>query len=312
MSSLRIDPPRPYSLSRTTGAFARFPEESVDIVVPGGYRRAFDVDGVPVLVEATQDESGAAGSAVEIQVLSPERLANVQATGAMTQMRRVIALDETIDEVIQLLRNDERVSGLAPHLTGLRRTVDPTPFEGLVSSIIAQLISISGAATVRARLVRHFGYAIEYRDSEYWVFPDPAAVVDSTVDELCSLKMTSAKARAILAVARAAMDGELALDQLRCHSDREIIAHLTSLPGVGPWTAEWFLVNVMGRMSVVPAGDLGIRRSTGDWLLDGEMPSPEMVREVYDPFGDQRAYVAYYVLSAERFGISPGDLGSNA
>lgn len=305
MGTLQVEPPPPYSLSRTAGAFARFPEESVDIVVPGGYRRAFDLDGVPVLVEATQDESTPSEAPVTLRVLSPEHPEDEQSSHAMERMRRVIALDEPVEELYQLLRDDQRISGLLPHLVGLRRTIDPTPFEGLVSSILAQLISISGAATVRRRLVHRFGRAITYDEREHWVFPNPAAVVDSTVDELCSLKMTSAKARAILAVARAAMDGELSRAQLQRRSDREIVEHLTSLPGVGPWTAEWFLINVMGRMSIVPAGDLGIRRSTGNWLLDGEMPSAEKVRELYQPFGEQRGYVAYYILSAERFGISP-------
>jgi 3-methyladenine DNA glycosylase/8-oxoguanine DNA glycosylase len=112
--------------------------------------------------------------------------------------------------------------------------------------------------------------------------------------------MTRAKAGAIQEVGKLCAAGELDRAQLNRATDQDVIRHLIALPGIGPWTAEWFLINVLGRMSVVPAGDLGIRRSTGAWLLDGDLPSPAQVRQIYEPFGELRAYVAYYVLSAER------------
>lgn len=304
MPGLRLEPAAPYSLERTVAAFARFPDESVDIVVPGGYRRAFDIDGDLVLVEARQEASpdGTSGP-VMLQVLAPGNVTQSASRRACQYMRTIISAEERISAVEEQMRSDTRLAGLIPRLSGLRRTLDPTPFEGLVSSILAQLISVRGAATVRARLVQRFGRSIAHDGRSYWAFPEPGDVAGSSVDELCQLKMTSAKARAILAVAQATLRGELRLSQLRRHSDQEVARHLTTLPGIGQWTAEWFLINVMGRMVVVPAGDLGIRRSTGHWLLGGEMPSPEAVRSVYEPFGEQRAYVAYYVLSAERHGL---------
>jgi DNA-3-methyladenine glycosylase II len=69
---------------------------------------------------------------------------------------------------------------------------------------------------------------------------------------------------------------------------------------VGRWTAEWFLVNVLGRSNVVPAGDLGIRRETGRWFFGGESPSELETRRFYERFGELQGYVAYYVLSAAR------------
>lgn len=298
------EPARPYSLERTVGAFARFPDESVDIVVPGGYRRAFQNDGTITLCEARQT-GPEYDSPVGLRVVASSRPNEAFGNEALGDLRRIISVDERVDALYELLTDHPRLSVLHANLHGMRRTLDPSPFEGLVSSIIAQLISIRGAATVRARLVRRCGRTIEFDGHEYWTFPHAEQVVGSSVDELCGLKMTSAKARAILTVARAAVAGELDREQLERHSDSELIGHLTSMPGIGPWTAEWFLVNVMGRMSVVPAGDLGIRRSTGHWLLGAEMPSSQEVRAAYEPFGELRAYVAYYVLSAERYHLSP-------
>jgi DNA-3-methyladenine glycosylase II len=299
VAEVTVKPAAPYSLALTVGAYARFPDESVDVVVPGGYRRLFDVNGHLVLVEASQQDSG---HRVTLRALNSDSVPADAVRAALVHVRRMLSIDEPIKAVRDLVNDHPRLSVLDNPLRGLRRTLDPTPFEGLVSSILAQLISIRGAAAVRARLVQRFGQSLEHEGRVYWSFPEPERVVESSVDELCgSIRMTSAKARSILAVAESALGGDLDYGRLDRMEDRDLTKYLITLPGIGPWTAEWFLVNVMGRMSVVPVGDLGIRRSTGHWFLDGEMPSQQQVREIYEPFGDPRAYVAYYVLSAERY-----------
>lgn len=218
---------------------------------------------------------------------------------------RLLSINEEIQPLYDLMSADPTLDWLARQLQGLRRTLDPTPFEGLVSSIFAQLISIRGAAVIRGRFVAAFGDAIEYEGERYWAFPHPEQVVDARVDQLCGLGMTQVKARAIQTVAKMTLDGELDRDELAGLADEDVMGHLITIPGVGPWTAEWFLINVLGRMTVVPAGDLGVRRSTGRWLGTGEMPTSAEVKTIYAPFGDLRAYVAYYVLSAERYALEP-------
>jgi DNA-3-methyladenine glycosylase II len=294
----RIKPAAPYSLERTVRPFARFPEERVDLVHGDVYRRAFLIDGEPVLVEASQRSAGELDSPVDIHLLTGA------ATDALDEIRRslrwMLAIDEPIAALYDVMAGHPRLDYLATELKGLRRTRKTSPFEGLVFSILAQLISIRGAAVVRGRFVEVYGTALDYEGMRYWTFPEPTALTSATVDELCQLGMTGAKARAILAVADLARAGELELSQLLDESDDAVIRHLTAVPGIGRWTAEWFLVNVLGRMRIVPAGDLGIRRVTGKWLLDEEMPSANDVRRAYDAYGEYAGYVAYYVLSAER------------
>lgn len=304
MASARIRPARPYSLEMTVGAFRRFPHESVDRVGDFGYRRAFKCDDRLVLLQANQasDEEPLAAPVS----ITPLTHASESTTDAARQkLLRILAVDEEIEPVYQAMKSDPRLRFLAQRLCGLRRTIDPTPFEGLVSSILAQLISIRGAAVVRTRFVRAFGRCVTYEEQEYWAFPEPEHVQDATIDQLCGLGMTQTKARAIQNVAMLSARGELDLTDFQRLPDSEVIRELVTLPGIGPWTAEWFLINVLGRMSVAPSGDLGIRRSAGNWLLDGAMPSPVELTELYEPFGELRAYVAYYVLSAERLNLTP-------
>jgi 3-methyladenine DNA glycosylase/8-oxoguanine DNA glycosylase len=294
-------PVAPYSLERTVGQFARFPEERVDCVREGTYRRLFAGGGELDLLEAHDPTASELTHSVAIKSLYP--LSASPGSAHVSALKRILALDEPIEPVYAVMTGVRVLEFLASSLHGLRRTIDPTPFEGLVHSIFAQLISIRGAAVVRSRFVKEFGTSLMLGDSEYWTFPDPENVQEASVDQLCRLGMTGTKARAILTVARLSTVGELDLEQLQGASDAEVIRHLVSLPGIGPWTAEWFLINVLGRMSIVPAGDLGVRRATGKWLLDGSMPEPAAVRRAFERFGEHAAYVAYYILSAERYSL---------
>ncbi len=303
MDRVELEPVPPYSLSRTVGAFSRFPNELVDRVERDTYRRAFaSGDGV-VLLEASQPEDTDPNGPVTVMAHSVSGSPDVAA--AIQCLSHTLAISEAIEPVYRAGSSNSAVTYLTRRLRGLRRTLDPTPFEGLVSSILAQLISIRAASVIRSRFVQRFGRSIEHEHDVYWVFPEPERVAGTSIDELCGLGMTRAKARAILGVAELAANGRLVHDRLAQLGDSEVMATLTALPGIGPWTAEWFLVNVLGRMAIVPAGDLGIRRATGRWLLDGSMPSPDEVRAVYEPYGDRRGYVAYYVLSAERYRLDP-------
>ncbi len=302
MTTTEIRPVPPYSLDRTVGAFARFPEERVDCLSGSKYRRAFQDQRGIVLLEV-RDDTGPGKTTLTVESLVQKGQPDESAQRAT--VARLLASNEDVQPVYELMNSHATLGWLADQLRGLRRTIDPTPFEGLVSSILAQLISIRGAAVIRSRVVEAFGASIDWDDERYWSFPHPEQVAEASVDQLCSLGMTQVKAKAILTVASMAIAGELELDDLARQTDRDVMTHLTSIPGVGPWTAEWFLVNVMGRMSIVPAGDLGIRRSTGHWLCEGEMPSSAEVREIYAPFGELQAYVAYYVLSAERYNLKP-------
>jgi DNA-3-methyladenine glycosylase II len=81
----------------------------------------------------------------------------------------------------------------------------------------------------------------------------------------------------VIAVAEAALDGALDLEDLRLVPDEIVIARLSALYGIGRWSAEWFLARTLGR-PVVVAGDLGVRKAVGRAYFGGRMPSEAEVR----------------------------------
>jgi DNA-3-methyladenine glycosylase II len=101
------------------------------------------------------------------------------------------------------------------------------------------------------------------------------------------------KMRTIAALAEADLGGLPELD------DDAVIARLTDLPGVGRWTAEWFLARCLGRPAVVAAGDLGVRKAVAAWFAREPIWPEARVREAMAPFGQHTNLAVHHMLTPE-------------
>lgn len=107
--------------------------------------------------------------------------------------------------------------------------------------------------------------------------------------------LSAAKTRAVKDLATKSSDGSVRLRSVSRMADDEIVAMLSSVWGIGEWTAQMFLIFRLGRLDVMPAGDLGVRE--GARRLDGlaERPSPKAVLERAEAWRPLRS-VATWVL----------------
>jgi DNA-3-methyladenine glycosylase II len=178
---------------------------------------------------------------------------------------------------------DEPVARLAARYPGIVPILYRDPFTALIRSISAQQVNLRWAATVRARLAQRYGTRHTLGDGEVWsLHPEPLA--DARLEDLRALQLTTAKARSVIEVARAAQAGELRLSELTAMTDDVLIAHLSGLRGIGRWSAEWFLARTLGRPRVV-AGDLGVRKAVGRLLEMPMLPSETEVRRATAHWG---------------------------
>jgi 3-methyladenine DNA glycosylase/8-oxoguanine DNA glycosylase len=145
------------------------------------------------------------------------------------------------------------LAALVDRLVGLRPPLVPEPFEGLVTSITAQQVSLRAASAVRNRLIERLGV----RSGRTYAFPTRARVAASSERELVELGFSRRKAEYVIGLARSPLD----LDGLAALGDDEIRSRLTAVRGLGPWTAEWFLARHLARPRAWPAGDLALRKA---------------------------------------------------
>jgi DNA-3-methyladenine glycosylase II len=142
---------------------------------------------------------------------------------------------------------------LTVRLAGFRPPLAPDPFEALVSSITAQQVSLFSAFAIRSRLIERFGE----RGEIAYAFPTRERLAGASEGELVAVGFSRRKAAYTVGLARSDLD----LDQLASLDDDDVRARIVSLPGLGPWTAEWFLARHLARPRAWPVGDLALRKA---------------------------------------------------
>lgn len=168
-------------------------------------------------------------------------------------VRRYLGEPFDLDAFAAFATTDPVLAGLVPTLRGFRPPLVPDPFESLVTSITAQQISLRAAFSIRNRFIEAFGepHGVAY------AFPTRERLARARAEEIVAVGFSSRKADYVIGLARAELD----LDALGLLPDDEVKAALVALPGIGEWTADWFLARHLGRPEAWPAGDLGLRKA---------------------------------------------------
>jgi len=174
-----------------------------------------------------------------------------------------------------LQKKDKKLGAAIERIGRVERQVIPDLFTALVHSIVGQQISKQAAATVWNRVQEYFGEIT------------PARVAIASSEEIQQLGMSLRKATYIKGVAEAALEGSLDLDRLNSLPDGEIIKRLSSLHGVGVWTAEMMLIFSMQRPDVVSWGDHAIRKGMMNLYGLTELTRGQFDkhRKRYSPYG---------------------------
>jgi DNA-3-methyladenine glycosylase II len=129
----------------------------------------------------------------------------------------------------------------------LRRRSDG--FAALAAIIVAQQLSTASADAIWGRLAAAF-------DSL-----DPKAILRARPTRLAGLGLSAPKIRTLKAIARAVDRGELALAKLADLTAENAHAALTAVHGIGPWTADIYLLSCLGHADAWPAGDLALQEA---------------------------------------------------
>jgi DNA-3-methyladenine glycosylase II len=186
-------------------------------------------------------------------------------------------------DVGRLAEADTAVSAANDRFPGHRPVLERDPLTALVRSISAQQINLTFAATVRRRLVQAFGRRHIIGEGQVWSL-DAERLASASVAAIRELQFTTRKAEYIVGVAQRIAADPLHFAELAAVPDDEVLRRLTAMPGIGRWSAEWYLARTLGR-PVVAAGDLGVRKAVGQAYFEGRMPAEEEVRQATAHWG---------------------------
>jgi AraC family transcriptional regulator, regulatory protein of adaptative response / DNA-3-methyladenine glycosylase II len=213
-------------------------------------------------------------------------------THLVARARRIANLDFDLDAAAAHLGRDSVIGPLLTARRGLRTPGAWDPFEIGVRAIIGQQVTLAGANTITGRLVKRFGKPVPGLERFELTHTFPAATVLAGAD-LGGLGLTGARQRAIGSFARAVaeetvrLDGSVGLD--------ELVASITRIPGLGPWTAHYLALR-LGERDAFPATDLGLRTT----LAERSLVPAGAIEEVAEGWQPWRALAATHLWTADR------------
>jgi AraC family transcriptional regulator of adaptative response / DNA-3-methyladenine glycosylase II len=212
--------------------------------------------------------------------------------------RRLLDLDADPVAIDAVLADDEVLRPLVAAHPGLRL---PGAFDGFASTvlaILAQGVTLASARTLAGRIARGHGRAVEDGDAALdRRFPEPAVLAAA---DMSAVGLAGRRAATIRAVARAVADGDLELS-----ADADPIATLAALraiPGIGPWTAGYVALRVLGDRDAFPPDDAAVRAAFRRLGPPADAASIATRAERWRPW---RAYALAHLWSIGSFRRAP-------
>lgn len=169
----------------------------------------------------------------------------------------------------------------------LRRRLQPVdnPFLMLCKSIIYQQISIKAGNSIYTRFTKLFGKKK----------PNPKALLAISEKDLRAAGLSGQKVTYLRDIAARFLDGTVDPKRFPQMNDEEIKEHLIQIKGVGPWTADMFLIFALARPNVLPVGDLGIIKGFKKAFGLKSLPSERTMRRLAKPHHGEHSYLALYL-----------------
>jgi DNA-3-methyladenine glycosylase II len=163
-----------------------------------------------------------------------------------------------------------------------------SPFESLVQAIVYQQLAGAAARAIHGRLIAAMPDGVE-----------PEALLALSDAQLRTVGLSAAKVRSLRDLATKVLDGTVIVAPRRLArlSDDEVIARLTTVRGIGPWSAHMFLMFQLRRLDIWPVGDYGVRSGYG---LAWKVPTPteRELEPLGEPFRPYRTVLAWYCWRA--------------
>jgi AraC family transcriptional regulator of adaptative response / DNA-3-methyladenine glycosylase II len=258
----------------------------VEQVLDDAYLRSISVNGQPGVVECRHLENDSSVS------LTLHGVATAEIFQVVQRAREMLDLDAPVTDIAATLRADKDLKALVRKSPGVRVPGAWDGFELTVRAILGQQVSVKAATTLAGRIATRYGTAIELPASLKdrvdsltigRLFPGPEKLMRARFNDI---GLVRSRAETIRRLAAAVVHGDLSFDNAQ--DVHEFCESLTTIRGIGDWTAQYVAMRAMKSPDAFPASDLGLLNAIGK----GERPKPvELLRraEAWRPW---RAYAA--------------------
>lgn len=197
-------------------------------------------------------------------------------------------MKERFDASLKFLRKDMVLGPVIKRVGKIehRRKHSGNIFRALAESIIYQQLSGKAAATIVKRFIALFPGN---------TFPTPEDVLKISTPKLRLAGLSGQKSAYLKDLAAKCIDGSVSSRSFHKMSDGEVTEHLVAVKGIGPWTAQMFLMFTLGRPDVLPTGDLGIQKGFQKVFGLKKLPTPVQMEKLAKSWTGHRTLACFYL-----------------
>ncbi|MDA0999303.1 MAG: hypothetical protein O2807_02135 [bacterium] len=292
----------PFLFHESVVRFQNSPDELINCYDGEAFRRVVhNAAGGHFLLEA---RSGGK-SQVEMRLLAPGKINGDMVEAGERTLRHILAADLNLAPFYRMAREDARLAPIVKAFRGLKPVRYGTLFEALLTAITTQQVNLTFGGRIRARVVKRWGERLSLNGKIHYAFPSPGRIARTRVSSYRNLQFSERKAEYVIGAAQEVASGALDEAALAALSSEAAIERLVQLRGIGRWTAEQALLRALGRVDVLPAGDLGVQKVVGRYCYGEDKVSEAKVRIWEKKWAPWGSLAMTYLFAAWRKGIAP-------
>ncbi|BAI62490.1 putative DNA glycosidase [Methanocella paludicola SANAE] len=293
MARLNIPLPAafPFRLDLTVWALRRRKSNIIDRWDGRRYTRILLFKNAPVRISIVQDSPEKAPE-LSMSLEGDKESADRAREPMIRLVKEMLGLDLDLRPFYALTKNDVVIGGLVRQFCGVKPPRFPTIFEALLNAIACQQVSLDVGIILLDRLAERYGRAFD----DEAAFPAPEGLASIPVEEIKKLGFSYQKARAIKELAAAIASGNASLERVYRMSDQEAIKYLSTLRGIGRWSAEYVLLRGLGRLDSFPADDIGARNNLQRLFHLDHKPGYGEIKELTSRWHPYEGLVYFHLL----------------
>jgi AraC family transcriptional regulator of adaptative response / DNA-3-methyladenine glycosylase II len=257
--NVRLPYRKPFDWSVMMAFFRDRATPGVEQLIGDTYFRSVVIAGVPGVIECRHEAKD------ENIRLSLHGIATTEVFKVVQRVREMLDLDAPVDDIRDTFSADEQLGKIIARWPGIRVPGAWDGFELTVRAILGQQVSVKAATTIAGRIAERYGEAIEAPLSTHArsdnfnitrVFPTPEKLARARFN---NIGLVTSRAETIRRVASAVLHGDISFEAVQ--DPDEFCARLTSIRGIGDWTAQYVAMRALKFPDAFPHSDLGLLKA---------------------------------------------------
>lgn len=285
----------PFRLDYTVWALRRRQHNLIDRWDGRQYSRILVIQNDPMKISITQNKPSL-NPELSITLNGKQGSSDLSTDDICLLVQKMLGLNLDLQPFYALLDNDEVIGSLVHQFAGVKPPRFPTLFEALVNAIACQQVSLDVGITMLNRLAEKVGLVFVEAGTPMHAFPRPEDLALISEEDIKKVGFSYQKARAIKELALGFINNKIKQAELEEMANQEVVEYLTTLRGLGRWSAEYVLLRGLGRIDTFPGDDIGAQNNLQRLFYLDQKPGYEEIKKLASRWHPFEGLIYFHLL----------------